>query len=727
MKRFLAIAGDTLLIFCAAIGSLGTLITAFSLPVSTSDLVVILLCAAVIVSVVVSFFRVKGFLALLALVILPVVIEFPKVIEGARSVIFVITSEYSKWLFVPMLYPGSMPAADEVTVFFVVTGLIVTLLLSSAICLRRSTLLMVFYTIPFVLAAFVLVTTPPDIRFAMILLAAYFVMLIGGALRPDSAGRKETAVFPAIALTLILLGVAGLLAPQGNRSDNDLTRLLDIEIRLFLSRAGLLSYDIGIGWPMSPDGIWEFDTSNVNISNAGFRHITDTELLEITVSEPGVFYLMGFTMDWFDGQSWHQSAETAPTVTLDHLSRALPAAIAYAHMDLINDSETVAAFMTIEQLGDRTQGVSYIPYYSFPPEEDEFHSFVEFYHNADKSIAQMHTQLNEEVGGLREDLLYRYTAWINGRGLYTQVQETTAEALRAMAADAGIDMYAGREVIVGQVADFIRSSANYTLRPNIIPGDYDFSLYFLEISKEGYCIHFATAATLMLRALGVPARFATGYAVAVPAGDAGSVITLTDRHAHSWVEVYYEDIGWIPVEVTPFAAAAGDAVPTAPTRTPAAYPSSEPPAWEDEYTRPYETPDLDSSGSSSIPVPEIDASEGFSQERGRVILIALSAAGFLMLVSLRVFVLRRIRAKRFSRADANAAVICVRRYIVRLDRKAVIPPDIEDIALKARFSQHTVSEEERAKVIEYSVALRQRVHQDRTFIGRFVMSVFWGM
>ena len=47
----------------------------------------------------------------------------------------------------------------------------------------------------------------------------------------------------------------------------------------------------------------------------------------------------------------------------------------------------------------------------------------------------------------------------------------------------------------------------------IDPEGADFATWFLQEAKSGYCVHFATTGTVLLRALGIPARYAEGYIV----------------------------------------------------------------------------------------------------------------------------------------------------------------------------------------------------------------------
>ena len=79
------------------------------------------------------------------------------------------------------------------------------------------------------------------------------------------------------------------------------------------------------------------------------------------------------------------------------------------------------------------------------------------------------------------------------------------------------------------------------------PENVDVAVYFLDVAKEGICQHYATAATMMYRAFGIPARFTTGFAV--PITD-GSVTEVSSLNAHAWVEIFLNGIGWVPVEVT---------------------------------------------------------------------------------------------------------------------------------------------------------------------------------
>ncbi len=77
----------------------------------------------------------------------------------------------------------------------------------------------------------------------------------------------------------------------------------------------------------------------------------------------------------------------------------------------------------------------------------------------------------------------------------------------------------------------------------------DVADYFLFELQRGYCDYYATAFVVLARLNGLPARFATGFAVGQwDPGD--GVWTITEAEAHSWPEVYFPTYGWIPFEPT---------------------------------------------------------------------------------------------------------------------------------------------------------------------------------
>ena len=73
---------------------------------------------------------------------------------------------------------------------------------------------------------------------------------------------------------------------------------------------------------------------------------------------------------------------------------------------------------------------------------------------------------------------------------------------------------------------------------------------FLYSTKKGNCVNFASAMVTMLRSVGIPARFCTGYLHGDYDKKTGTYI-VRGKQAHAWAEVYFPGYGWIQVETTP--------------------------------------------------------------------------------------------------------------------------------------------------------------------------------
>jgi protein-glutamine gamma-glutamyltransferase len=109
---------------------------------------------------------------------------------------------------------------------------------------------------------------------------------------------------------------------------------------------------------------------------------------------------------------------------------------------------------------------------------------------------------------------------------------------------------------VSAVRRFFRERFRYSLYLGDRPGGKSLSDFLLE-SRSGHCEYFATATTLLLRSLGVPARYVVGYSVQ-EFGQLDQLYVVRKRHAHAWTEAYV-DGAWVTVDTTPAIWAAAEA------------------------------------------------------------------------------------------------------------------------------------------------------------------------
>lgn len=160
------------------------------------------------------------------------------------------------------------------------------------------------------------------------------------------------------------------------------------------------------------------------------------------------------------------------------------------------------------------------------------------------------------------------------RETYLYVSEKNKEVIDDFIDEAGLKEGSPTEV-ASQLKDYYQENIPYTIRPGATPWRQDFVNYFLTKNRKGYCAHFASAATLIFRRMGIPARYCEGYAISFSQvidqgervddakyedfyegynelGETAVIrVAATDADAHAWVEIYDENFGWTQVEVTP--------------------------------------------------------------------------------------------------------------------------------------------------------------------------------
>jgi len=88
----------------------------------------------------------------------------------------------------------------------------------------------------------------------------------------------------------------------------------------------------------------------------------------------------------------------------------------------------------------------------------------------------------------------------------------------------------------------------YEERPPITQSGAPPLVDFVEVTRLGYCQHYAGAMAVMLRLLGIPSRVAVGFTAGTWKG---GVWTVTDHQAHAWVEAWFDGFGWLAFDPTP--------------------------------------------------------------------------------------------------------------------------------------------------------------------------------
>ena len=311
------------------------------------------------------------------------------------------------------------------------------------------------------------------------------------------------------------------------------------------------------------------------------------------------------------------------------------------------------------------------------------------------------------IQGLRERSAFAeemqvYADYAQGQYLYVNYE--LQEELRPLMDAAGIaDSYHSLRLgmtdytaCLEAVRTVLWSKASYTYAPGQVPAGKNLISWFLLENGKGYCTHFASAGVMLFRMLGVPARYCEGYKVT---GHGERELDVLQKNAHAWVEIFVEQVGWIPVEVTP--GYEGGNIPESL--------GGEPETEEPEQVNP-----------ETEAVPETDpGSESGKEESGSVwrtrllmvvfvILCAVALSG-LAVMAWQQFQSRRRRLKRDGTRNTNRTVqICFEEYArIRKqyrDRMAEWPVSeaeekrCREIYEEAVYSTHRIGKEETESV-----------------------------
>jgi transglutaminase-like putative cysteine protease len=139
-----------------------------------------------------------------------------------------------------------------------------------------------------------------------------------------------------------------------------------------------------------------------------------------------------------------------------------------------------------------------------------------------------------------------YPAWIAPR--YVELPDRLPERVKLLAQTVALP-YSTAYDKASAIETYLRRSITYDDQIAAPPAGRDPVDYVLFDSRQGYCDYYASAMAIMLRTLGIPARLASGYAQGTYSS-AKQAYVVSQKDAHTWVEVFFPRYGWIEFEPT---------------------------------------------------------------------------------------------------------------------------------------------------------------------------------
>lgn len=775
---------DAAAVFIGVYGIIFSIVTAYEIYINASTLLWVLILSSLCFSLIFSIekFKKTAYITVAAAGAFLFLANVESIANGFLRFIHIITAKLH-------LFTTSIPVTKDVnlsiisqiqanTAFFSFFATVLVLLLTLSIIKARSVWLASVISICSFSISLIFIKNVPDLMPVCAFLVFFLSAILTTYIRKSSSKRASYMLSLFLPLTLVFVITVNAVFPE---STYNRTSIADMMYRFFSERLPITIKNGGTG---SKSPVWDvsgYDLSTISDTTSGgdkanksYDRInlsgalpskTGETILKVYSTKQGTLLLRGFSLGIYTGSSWEQFDESIQKeLRMFQIVDTTP----FGGDEIYITPLSLPAFyaMTKENAERYTVGVAeaaeggeivYTPYYPmfinykdmaynsdsyvlyknnslFMKNEKASYSINAYSYNDITHVLDNQSELYRRILENQPDTIRElekaedaYSKAVHR--YYTQINGKTRAFLEEYTKDENFQQYTDLKDLINAVSRFVKNSAEYNINTPQTPAGEDYLEYFLTKSKQGYCMHFATEATLIFRMLGIPARYVTGFSINVAGEDVGEWINATDKNAHAWPEIYIDNIGWIPVDVTPNiyqnqsdtsgdSASRNTSIPSATSQDTSSASS------ETSSSAGTSSISEDSSEDSSLPVPPVKEKFGFIGWVYPVVFVILA----LLIILLRRRYLLEQRRKLFEQKNTNKAVIAAWNYIEKLKAYGVNPDKtIYSIAQKAVFSRHTLTEEERKTVVGFAKEKAKELDKSLGFLKRLIYKYLKGL
>lgn len=664
--------------FALSVGAVGSLVTAYDLKIG-SMAVIFLWCACFsLLSAFLLRFR-HGAAILFCLIVLaaPMVWKGGLLQEQLLTLSYTVTSLFHRVYNWPIL---GRPITDEVDLPLVVLSAWIAVSVSWTVCRNKHLIMAIPPVILPLVLCFLTTNRVPDGIYLYLVFFCFVLLLI-----TDWSRRNHPQQGTRLVLRLAIpLAVAVALLFVTNPSEG------------YVNNAGKYQKAV-VSWFQQMQNIFVSTDSNVsfesaashklNLRNVGPKRSSTRAVMRVTSPIDGMLYLRGRDYDTYSGTGWESTLGREEIFSSGGNSSRKLTVVTYSVLDML-----------------------YVPYYST------------------EEISLRDGRLAND-GNIKAYTYYLTNAVPRGTQIpnsgYTQLPSDTFQWV------SGLDImermkYLSSSEKVNLIEYYVQNAAAYDLSTPRMPTDHnDFAQWFLEDSDTGYCVHFATAATVLLRAAGIPARYVEGYALSC---EAGKGIAVSNKKAHAWAEYYDSSINaWRILEATPAdfqeeeehttviteqeetqtESSAADTEPSVPETTETTLPHT------DGETQPSDQDDTQIDRPANKELPDW-VKTGFW--------IVLVVAFVPLQSDIRI----AWKGKQWNRGRSNEKAIIRWKQTKKIAHRinASFPEELELLAQKAKFSQHRIQFSELQMFEDYRNTLLETVASKPWYQKLFLRWVF---
>lgn len=561
-----------------------------------------------------------------------------QIIAEFETFLYHVTEEYAKCFQVVVL---GVPHG-EIRLLLPAIAALLAWLCAWVICREGSTAIVLLACAPIFVLCLIVVDIAPDL-WLVLLTGALLLVILTGSVRGGNSNEGGRLLWWLSAPVMILVFFLTIVSPKDEYVRSDWSENLqtvaegNFDLKLWEKRVSTV---IGSDWSR--------EQKTVNLKTVG-PQIKTGEFALSYQSEREISYLRGTSYGLYQENQW-KPVELPWSLTVDGVQ-------------LVRPSQTPAS---VHIQTRSAHPVYYTAYY--PTELPEAGLAVEdsFIKNEDR---RKEYSVSYDAAGT-PTISPEYEAFV--LETYTQLPEELQELLEQILQQAGL---AGSSAEA--ICAYVKNSAVYDLNTAAAPAGADFVLHFLQESRQGYCTHFASAAVLLMRSAGIPARYVTGYSVS---GAAGQWNDVTEDDAHAWAEYYLQGVGWIPVDPTP--ASRQEEQETPPVEEEVKLPQ-EPEQEPPQMSLP------DDTGAEGQPAHQTVAS-------GNPLRWLLLLPVLVLFIAARRWAILYCRRVRLKKAKPNRKTLLLWERLVRLHKACgtAVPEQWICLAEKAKFSNHIITDEE---------------------------------
>lgn len=705
MKNIASLTVNILITIVLSVSLIMSFTTAFSIKTSAFFLIFSAIIFTLLISLT-SYYIESGKIFIITLAVIQAVYitvflaSYNTIISQLNYALNRVLGIYSKYLSVPSsiniaVKSGADAKADDASVLFIFVLFIICEIFSVSLLRIKKSIIIYILSLIILVPCFLMVTTLPSLTPLILSISILLALYITGIIRRYSTNIGSIFLSAtSVILAIVILALCSVYPMQDYEryewQDSLLSKLNEM-------------LNINSGNSQLDSQLQNLKTNiqdSQNLNHLGEFRLNKTPVLSIMGEENKTIYLKNISYADYEDNQWKiLSKDEIKSYPTDFNAFGITAS-----------EESNLKKLSIKAL--YREELIYTTYYSKTTEYGAVGDVcIENIDNIKEYLIEYYSSNTDSLVINESEKLNEYKDFVNST--YTKLPDKTKKELLRIAEEYGLTQLSSDQ-IPQAVKKFISERGEYSFVPDTLPEKSDFAPWFIESNSKGYCVHYATAATTLLRALGIPARYVTGYFA--PAKK-GIFVDVTNCNSHAWVEYYDKSKGWLMLDPTPpiyLDNGNGDSNSTDSTGSSDSLSYTEPAS----FAPTQQTTTDNSSNAATYRTENNTNNNGFKIPA--IVYIILTALIIVSVLNIRLKIIRNKRKKLFENGDNKNRIIHIYRYANKINSitEGFIPIDVQNLVNEAKYSNHKMSDKSVEIVKAYAEHERKELYKKASGIKR---------